>query len=90
MACKCIEETKESLKKHYAAKTDIEKVTDVSLENTALMFNSGPSTVELYSPVKIEYDYENKKGEIKHKKEKANMGYKYCPFCGKPYVESEE
>lgn len=90
MACECIKEVKESLKKRYAAKEDIEKVTDVSLENTALMFGSGPSTVELYSEVKIEFDYKNKKGELKHKKEKANMSYKYCPFCGKSYVESEE
>lgn len=90
MACKCINEVKESLQKHYEAKINIEKVTNVSLENTALMFGSGPATVELYSPVKIEYDYENRKGEIKHKKEKVTMSYKYCPFCGESYSESEE
>ena len=92
MACECIKEVKESLENRYEAKTDIKNISNVtvSLENTALMFNNGPSTVELYSPVKIEYDYENRKGEIKHKKEKANMSYKYCPFCGKSYIESEE
>ena len=70
MACECIKETKESLKKHYTSRLDIEKVNNVSLENTAIMFNDGPSTVELYSPVKIEYDYEIEKVKLSIKRKK--------------------
>lgn len=84
--CNCIKEVKESLKTKYEAREEIKEITDISIENTALMFNENePSTVELYSPLKIEYDYKNSKGITKHKKEKANMSYKYCPFCGEPY-----
>jgi hypothetical protein len=55
------------------------------------MFNDdGPSTVELYSPMKIEYDYLNSKQVVKHKKEKVNMAYKYCSFCGKKYSERSQ
>jgi hypothetical protein len=88
--CNCIDETKKSLEQRYNSKEGIDKVTKVSLGNTALMFGEGPSQVELYSPAIIEYDYKNKKGETKHKKEKVNLCYRYCPFCGKPYTESEE
>lgn len=89
--CNCIKEIKEDIKKKYEAKEEIEEVTSISIENTALMFNNNaPSTVELYSPMKIEYDYKNAKGQTKHKKEKANMSYKYCPFCGKAYSERVE
>ncbi|KAI3349054.1 hypothetical protein [Clostridium botulinum] len=90
MTCECIGEVKQELEKRYSEKGEIEAVTSVSLENTALMFRGSKAKIELYSPVKIEFDYKNKKGDIKHKKEKANMGYRYCPFCGKCYEESEE
>lgn len=87
--CNCIDEIEEELKtklsaknKEYADKT----ITKASLGNVALMFDSKQS-VQLYSPVELEYDKQNKKGELVHKKEKMSMSYHYCPFCGKKYDE---
>lgn len=83
--CNCMESIKKQVEEKFQEREDIEKVNKVSLENTALMFTEGGCQSQFYSPMVIEYDYKNKKGEIKHKKEKANMGYTYCPFCGKKY-----
>jgi len=76
MACKCIYEIEAELKERYAKNKDIEEVL-------------GAVKQELYSPVVIEHTYKNRKGEPKTKKSKANMAYKYCPFCGVPYNEEE-
>ena len=83
--CNCLESVRDELKQNYEEREDIEKVDIVSIENTAVIFTEGSCQMQVYSPVKVEYDYKNKKGEIKHKKEKANMAYVYCPFCGKKY-----
>jgi len=90
MACKCIYEIEAELKERYAKNKDIEEVLGAKLQNTALMFSDGGAVKqELYSPVVIEHTYKNRKGEPKTKKSKANMAYKYCPFCGVPYNEEE-
>lgn len=86
MSCNCINEIKEDIKHRYDIKEDVESVDIVSIENLAIMFTeTGKSQTQTYSPVKVEYNYKNKKGELKHKKVKVNMCYMYCPFCGKKY-----
>ncbi|AIY82215.1 hypothetical protein U728_3768 (plasmid) [Clostridium botulinum 202F] len=83
--CDCIESVKKGIEEKFQKREDIEKVNKVSLENAALMFTEAGCQSQLYSLMVIEYDYKNRKGEIKHKKEKVNMCYAYCPFCGKKY-----
>lgn len=83
--CNCIQDVKNDLHKKYEERENIEKVNDVNIENTALMFTDSGCQTQLYSPVTIDYDYLNKKKELKHRKEKVNMAYSYCPFCGKKY-----
>jgi formate dehydrogenase maturation protein FdhE len=84
--CNCINEVESKIKEHYQEQENIENVTKSNIDNVALMFTpNGGNQFQLYSQVNVEYDYTNKKGQIKHKKVKVNASYKYCPFCGKPY-----
>lgn len=85
--CNCIKEIQDSLRElptKFEEWHDRE-ITNVSIENACFML-SNPA-IRLYSPVKVEYDYLNKKGEKKHKKEKVNFNYQFCPFCGEKYKE---
>lgn len=87
--CDCIKNIERELAdkiKEIDSTVAIENVTKVSLENTAFMIGNSISFTQLFSPVKIEYDCKNKKGEIKHKKKKVNLSYQFCPFCGEPYA----
>ena len=86
--CNCIKEVEEELKSKVSemdSNLKIENVTDVSLENTAFMIGDAICSTQLFSPARIEYEYKNKKGEIKNKKKKVNISYQFCPFCGEPY-----
>lgn len=83
--CNCIKEVKEEIKVIFEKKDNVEEVTELSIENTAFMFTKDSWQTQLYSPVTVEFNYRNKKKELKHKKEKVNMSYKYCPFCGEEY-----
>lgn len=88
MACKCIDETYDYIKNNLSDKNEEWKdrnITSVDFQNIAWLFDGTGKRV--YSPMTIEYDIVNKKGELKHKKEKSNMNYTYCPFCGKKYKE---
>jgi len=85
--CNCIEDTQLRVKENLSKKNEDynnKTITKVVIENTALMFDCKQST-QAYSPVKIEYDIVNKKGDTVHKKEVANFTYSYCPFCGEKY-----
>lgn len=83
--CDCIQQIEDGLKKKYSEKENVEKVSSVSL-NTAFIFTKDNGMqLQIVSPVEVEYDYRNKKGDLKHKKEKASMCFSYCPFCGQPY-----
>lgn len=89
MACDCInkkekrvQEELSKVNKEFANKV----ITHTAFENTAFMTTGKSAFIEeLYTPMKIEYDTVNKKGETVHKKEKINMTFKYCPFCGCQY-----
>lgn len=88
MSCNCINEIKEDIRHRFDVKEEVERVDIVSIENLAMMLlENGNMQTQAYSPVKVEYNYKNKKGELKHKKGKVNLSYKYCPFCGKKYEE---
>lgn len=89
--CNCIKEIQEKIKNELSSKNaDFrdKKITDVSIQNVAIVFDSRQS-LQLSSPVKIEYVKTNKKGDTVHKKESINISYTYCPFCGRPYEEGE-
>lgn len=84
--CDCIKNIeKEVAEKIKEMDKNIERVTEVSLENTAFMIGEKNCSTQLFSPTKVEYDYKNKKGEIKRKNKKVNVSYQFCPFCGKAY-----
>lgn len=85
--CKCIREIEEKTKNELSNKNEEYKdrtITKVAIQNTALMLWA-KQTLQISSPVKIEYDVLNKKGDLVHKKETVNFSYKYCPFCGEKY-----
>lgn len=86
--CNCIKDIENKVKQHYQEKETIEEVTSVSLESVAFMLDS--CQTQMYSPMVVEYDYRNKKQVLKHKKEKVNMSYSYCPFCGLKYKKDNE
>lgn len=85
--CNCINEIESRLLRELSTKNEEwkdRKITRADIENVALMID-GPCRTELHSTVKIEYDYINKKGDKKHKKQSINLSYTYCPFCGEKY-----
>ena len=85
--CNCIIEIEERIKKELSSKNEEYKyksITSVDIQNTAIMFDSKQS-LQLCSPVVIEYDILNKKDVLIHKKDKTNFTYHYCPFCGEKY-----
>jgi hypothetical protein len=87
MKCNCIKENEIRVKEQLAEKNEDYRdmiITEANFQNVSFMFNGG---VETYSPMKIEYDQKNYKGEMKHKKKIINMSHGYCPFCGIKYGE---
>lgn len=86
--CNCISDIKDKLKNYYENKDNVENVEHIAFKNIAFMFDTG--LTQLYSEIEVEYNYLNRKKELKHKKEKANMNYTYCPFCGKKYKRDNE
>lgn len=88
MACNCIKEIENRFKEHLSEKNEEYKdknITSVDIENTCFMINGGGR--RLYSPMIIQYEYTNKKGDVKLKKKKVDITYTHCPFCGKKYDE---
>lgn len=92
MACNCIKETEiDILERLSKVNKDFKdkKITRAEFENSCFDFmNEGRE--QLYSVIGIEYDYKNKKGEMKHKKESINLSYRYCPICGEKYEEDRQ
>lgn len=85
--CNCIKEVEERTKNNIKFKNEDYKyrtVTKVSILNKSLMFDAKQS-LQLSSPVRIEYDALNKKDILMHKKEVLNIIYHFCPFCGCKY-----
>lgn len=89
--CNCIGEIETKLREYCKTDEDFKdkKVIDLHIENTALIFYS-KQPIQLYSPLKIEYETQNKKGETKIKKAERSVSYRYCPFCGEKYEDGEK
>jgi len=85
--CNCIREVEERTKNNLAENNEDYKyktITKVSIQNISIIFDC-KNSLQLFSPVKIEYDVLNKKDILMHKKEEVSFIYKYCPFCGEKY-----
>lgn len=87
--CNCLKEISERAIKELPQKNAEYanmNITKAAFEDETLMFlEGGKCAVELTTPVRIEYEQKNKKGEVKSKKKIVNFSFHYCPFCGEKY-----
>lgn len=87
--CNCIKEIEDKVLTELVEKNPKyknRKIIKANLDNVVIMFlPKGKASVQLYSPMKIEYEYLNKNQEAKIKKDTINMSCTFCPFCGQKY-----
>lgn len=84
--CDCIRRIEKKIADSYAKKEEVEEVIGVTFENVGFFTEGG---TQLYGELAATYTKRNKKGELKTKRDKVNMCYNFCPFCGKPYKKQE-
>lgn len=85
MKCDCIESLERDLK--VKAK-EIDKFKDggkinVSALNMAFLFNGAPDSYVPYQEFEVTQDYITKTGKERTRKERLNILFSYCPYCGR-------
>ena len=82
MSCNCINEiegkAKEHLKDKYA-----KPVEDVRMKEIAFPITENSIGMVTFNYLEVELIGQKKR-------EQVQMNHNYCPFCGKPYNQSEE
>ena len=85
MKCDCIESLERDLK--VKAK-EIDKfkggaAVNVEALNMALLFNGAPDSYVPYQEFEVTQDYITKTGKERTRKERLNILFSYCPYCGR-------
>ncbi len=85
MKCDCIESLERDLK--VKAKEN-DKFKDggeinVSALNMTFLFNGAPDSYVPYQEFEVTQDYITKTGKERTRKEKLNILFSYCPYCGR-------
>lgn len=84
--CDCVKQLEERLLERFKENhNDYEQEPKVIIENKTLMLVGKKSYTSLTSQGRFEYVRKTRTGHLSRKKEKFNIAYKYCPFCGQPY-----
>ncbi|MGL6184747.1 MAG: hypothetical protein ACRC1T_05145 [Clostridium chrysemydis] len=86
MKCNCIKEFEEQLKNRAKEMKDFQKSDNeirVSAQGMMFLLNGAPDSYIPYQEFEVTQDYITKTGKNRTKKEKVNILFGYCPYCGR-------
>lgn len=89
--CDCIKEVEKKVSgqvplKHPAGS----EISDVELEQKALVFIGNKSSVKLFTEIGYQLSFPTKAGMSRERHQKIKMFFNFCPFCGEKYPSNEE
>lgn len=90
MSCNCKSDIEARLLERFRSTEAQATGHTIELQGYALLLGGARMDVRGYMPVEASARHTTKSGTVRVKKQKQNMLFSYCPFCGVPVKDEDQ